>query len=79
MLFPQVRYIHRRKKQTEEQAKVVAALWGTEFNQFQAEPEFSVLLISGKLRKHACFVKKNLLIKVNLVKICIGDFNPLMS
>ena len=40
MLFPQVRYVHRRKNQTEEQAKVVAALWGTEFNQFHAEPEF---------------------------------------
>ena len=37
------------------------------------EPEFSVLIISGKLRKHAC-LKKNLLIKENLIKICAGDF-----
>ena len=28
---------HRRRISTEEKAKVVAAVWGTEFNQFLAE------------------------------------------
>ena len=38
------------------------------------EPEFSVPLIFGKLRKHACLKKKNILIKGNLIKIYVGDY-----
>ena len=69
-------WTHRRRKEREAKAKVVASVWGADFFQFLAaqEREFSFPLISGKLHKHACLRKKYVLIQENLIKICVGDF-----